>query len=129
LRVYIAGPMTGKPGFNYPAFHHVAKCLREVGHEVHNPAEHFGGDQTLSYATYLRAAVTALLACEAIFTLPGWMYSRGAKLEFLIAKTLGMVHLNPTRFDRLCTIDTFITAKPTSTTDTTNPSSPQEPAR
>lgn len=39
-RVYVAGPMTGIPDFNYPAFNAVADQLRAQGYEVENPADH-----------------------------------------------------------------------------------------
>ena len=37
--IYIAGPMTGLPECNYPAFHEAARRLRLLGYEVLNPAE------------------------------------------------------------------------------------------
>lgn len=49
-RIYISGPMTGLPDFNFPAFHDAAARLRERGHEVANPAEinsEAGGDLSL----------------------------------------------------------------------------------
>ena len=39
MRIYISGPMTGKPDFNHPAFNAAAIRLREEGHFVINPAE------------------------------------------------------------------------------------------
>jgi hypothetical protein len=38
-RVYLAGPMTGLPEFNYPAFNAEAARLRALGYQVENPAE------------------------------------------------------------------------------------------
>lgn len=38
-RIYIAGPMSGLPEFNYPAFNRAAAVLRAQGHHVENPAE------------------------------------------------------------------------------------------
>jgi hypothetical protein len=38
-RAYIAGPMTGLPEFNFPAFHAAAASLRARGFEVENPAQ------------------------------------------------------------------------------------------
>jgi hypothetical protein len=91
MKVYIAGPMTGLPDFNYPAFHALAADLRSAGYVVVNPAENFAGDQTLPYRTYLREAVRSLVDCDAVALLPGWENSRGAMLERSIAETLGMV--------------------------------------
>lgn len=39
-RIYIAGPMTGLPDFNFPAFNDMAAILRGLGYHVENPAEH-----------------------------------------------------------------------------------------
>ena len=93
-RIYIAGPMTGLPEHNFPAFHAAAARLREAGWEAVNPAENFGGRTDLPRETYLRADVALLVACEAIAVLPGWDESRGAKLEYLIACELGMMVLD-----------------------------------
>ncbi len=39
MRVYLSGPMTGIPEFNFPRFREVAAHLRAQGHEVVSPAE------------------------------------------------------------------------------------------
>ena len=39
LKIYCAGPMTGLPELNFPAFHAEAARLRAFGYEVINPAE------------------------------------------------------------------------------------------
>ena len=41
--IYLSGPMTGLPEFNYPAFHEAARRWRAIGWDVINPAEHFEG--------------------------------------------------------------------------------------
>ena len=89
-RIYIAGPMTGVPEHNFPAFHAAAERLRQAGWEVVNPAENFGGQTDLPRETYLRADVALLVTCNAIAMLGGWEESRGAKLEYLLARELGM---------------------------------------
>lgn len=37
-RLYLSGPMTGKPALNFPAFHAEAARLLALGYEVVNPA-------------------------------------------------------------------------------------------
>lgn len=89
-KVYIAGPMTGRPDLNFPAFHAVAARLRQAGAEAINPAESFGGRTDLPRATYIRADMILLAQCDAVAMLPGWEQSRGAKLEYLMAREIGM---------------------------------------
>jgi len=93
-RIYVSGPMTGHADYNFPAFHAAAVRLREAGRAVVNPAENFGGRTDLPRETYLRADVILLAQCEAIAMLPGWQESRGAKLEYLLARELSMAVLD-----------------------------------
>lgn len=88
-RLYIAGPMTGRPDFNYPAFHEAAARLRAAGFEVENPAEDGLPVESPWYA-HLRVAIIKLMGCEAVATLPGWRNSEGAQLEVHNAVHLGM---------------------------------------
>lgn len=89
-RIYIAGPMTGHPDHNFPAFHAAAERFREEGWEVANPAENFGGLTDLPRELYLRADVVMLAQSDAIALLPGWRLSTGATLEAVLAHELGL---------------------------------------
>jgi hypothetical protein len=89
-KVYIAGPMTGLPNYNQPAFHEAAAKLEALGLAVLNPATSFGGRVDLDYPSYMRAAVMLLLQADAIVMLPGWEASKGATLELRLAVALGM---------------------------------------
>lgn len=88
--VYIAGPMTGTPDWNFPKFHQVSNALREAGRTVVNPAENFGGRTDLPWETYLRLAIQQVAMCNSIVMLPGWEESKGARLEYLVADSLGI---------------------------------------
>lgn len=88
-RVYLAGPMTGLPDFNFPAFHAEADVLRAQGLTVINPAEH-GIVEGAEWADYLRHDIAGLVSCERIHLLRGWEKSKGAQLEVRIACDLGM---------------------------------------
>jgi len=89
-RVYIAGPMTGIEGHNYPAFFDAAKDIEARGWEAINPAENFGGRTDLPRGSYMRADFEELCRCDAIYMLPGWRKSRGARAEYLVARECGL---------------------------------------
>lgn len=88
-RIYVAGPMTGLPDFNYPAFNVAALELRTQGWHVENPADH-GVIEGAEWADYLAYDLTRLGTCSAIYLLPGWELSKGAVLEHHIAQVLGL---------------------------------------
>ena len=86
-RVYVAGPMTGLPDFNYPAFNAEAQRLRGLGYQVENPAENPAQD---TWQAYMRQAVAQLVTCDLVALLPGWENSRGALIENGLAVSLGI---------------------------------------
>lgn len=88
-RVYIAGPMTGLPELNFPAFERAAARLRASGYEVVSPHE-VCPDKGIEWSAALRRDIPELCTCNAVALLPGWERSRGAKLEKFIAEALGM---------------------------------------
>jgi hypothetical protein len=88
-RIYVAGPMTGLPDFNYPAFNDAATRLRALGFEVENPAEN-PDPPCRSWLGYMRMAVGQVARCDAVVLLPGWETSRGARVEFQLAIGLGL---------------------------------------
>lgn len=87
--IYIAGPMTGLPDFNYPAFNEAERKLRAAGHEPLNPARR-GIRPGWTYGDYLRHAIRDVLLADAIAVLSGWAHSRGARLETDIGHALGI---------------------------------------
>ena len=88
-RVYVAGPMTGLPEYNFPLFNATAARLRSEGWHVENPAEH-GHVDGAGWSDYLRWDISRIATCGAIYLLPGWSKSKGATLEVRIAGELGM---------------------------------------
>lgn len=110
-KVYIAGPMSGIPEFNFPAFYAAADKMRADGHIVFNPAErdmerHNGidiskGNETGCQETAakehgfsLRDALAddTWWICKeatAIAMLPGWENSKGARAEHALSVALG----------------------------------------
>lgn len=86
-RIYISGPMTGLPGFNYAAFNAEAARLRALGYHVENPAENPPQD---SWEAYIAVCIPQLLTCDTIALLPGWSESRGALWERYVASQEGI---------------------------------------
>lgn len=88
-RIYIAGPMTGLPEYNFPAFNAKADELRAAGWHVENPADH-GLVEGAKWDDYMRWDLARVATCGAIYLLPGWTDSKGATLEEQVAKVLAM---------------------------------------
>ncbi len=87
--IYISGPMTGYPEYNYPAFINAEERLRGLGYSnIINPAKL--AEQGTDWQTCMRRAVTALMAADAVILLPGWDRSKGAKIEYYLAANLGL---------------------------------------
>lgn len=88
-RVYLAGPVTGVPGYR-AAFEHWARSLRASGYEVVSPVEHDLDERSLSWVAWMRRGLRQLLDCDRIAVMPGWQGSRGARVEYCVAKVLNM---------------------------------------
>jgi len=87
--LYIAGPMSGLPDSNYPAFTLAATLLRGAGFTVLNPAENpTPADPT--WENWMRLAIGQLVQADGVALLGGWTGSRGALIEEKLARTLGM---------------------------------------
>ena len=94
LRIYIAGPMRGRPDHNFPAFNRAAERFRAAGWEVLNPVdigqELTANDPNTPGGTYLRADLAAIVTCDAMAILPEWDHSTGARCEVGVGITIGL---------------------------------------
>ncbi len=87
MKIYIAGPMTGLPHFNRPAFQQAAINLSFEKHVPLNPAILPDG---LTEADYMAIGLTMLQRADAIYLLTGWQFSAGARAEHALALKLGL---------------------------------------
>lgn len=90
MRVYVAGPMTGLPEWNRPAFAEAEARLTAVGFEVVNPAAMPEPCENPEWLDWMRACIPQLLTCDGVATLPGWSRSSGALTEVTLADSLGL---------------------------------------
>lgn len=99
--IYVAGPMTGLPQHNFPAFDAAAKRLRRKGWKVISPADidrKMGVTEATSDAQakkmlrkMLKNDFSVILdKCGAMYMLKGWERSTFGKVEHAIAVGLGM---------------------------------------
>lgn len=101
MKVYIAGPMTGYPEHNFPAFDAARNKIISEGNVPVSPADIsranvFPGanaDGTITaeaYCFFVKLDFIALLECDEVLILEGWAKSRGAKLEIAVAQACGI---------------------------------------
>lgn len=102
-KIYIAGPMTGYPEFNFPAFFTAQYTLEKLGWTVFNPANKDaeagvvngagwaeGDDQKLmasgwDFKDAFLWDVTKVIEGDGIYMLSGWEKSSGACAEHAVA--------------------------------------------
>lgn len=86
--VYLSGPMSGRPEWNFPAFDAAADRLRGLGYRVINPAD-FGAAPHLKWEDCIARDLAILPCVQVVAQLPGWEDSRGARLEADVARAMG----------------------------------------
>jgi Domain of unknown function (DUF4406) len=100
-RIYIAGPMSGYPGFNFPAFNTAAAKFEADGWCVFNPADKEGedlSDESFATGDHVQATkdgfdfrkgytwgVNKVIEADAIYMMTGWEASAGARGEHAVA--------------------------------------------
>jgi len=96
--IYIAGPMTGYPEFNFPAFD-AARDYLERDWNVISPADMdrdlgFDPDDGIVTPEFLRDAmrrdIDAVMHVDALYALAGWEQSKGASAEVALAEWRGI---------------------------------------
>lgn len=112
MRVYLAGPMSGIPEFNFPEFARYAQMIRGWGLEVFSPAErdierhgvdisigNERGDASVGIAAEVGLNIRQCLADDTawicqhathIALMPGWENSKGARAEHALAAAIGL---------------------------------------
>lgn len=89
--IYISGKITGLD-FNdaYKTFLDAQLKYESVGFEVINPMR-INHDNDGSWESYMRADLKAMMGCTHIYMLKGWHTSRGANIEYNLARELNLI--------------------------------------
>jgi len=91
MKIYISGPITEAEGGNQTLFAEAQTMLESFGHEALNPHDLFEGIDHSGYThdDYMKPCIKALIDCDCVVTLDGWMNSKGAQMEVDIARRMG----------------------------------------
>lgn len=93
MRVYLSGPISENPNY-IEDFSSIEDLLNRQGFEVINPVRLSNAYSGLSYKEYMQIDFMLLNVCDAIYMLDGWKTSKGASLEYILAKKMKKQILN-----------------------------------
>lgn len=88
-KIYISGPISGLRFDKVErAFNDAEIRLQEEGYEVVNPLEN-GLTKDHSWREHMKADIKLLMECDTIYLLKGYKDSKGAMIEYDLARILG----------------------------------------
>jgi hypothetical protein len=102
--IYIAGPMTGYPESNYPAFDEARDMLLKNGYVPISPADMSREANLISQEDidsgvmppstlqeFMRKDIPAVATADGILLIEGWEASKGANIELMVALICDLV--------------------------------------
>ncbi len=92
-KVYISGKITGLEEKVYKNnFNSAELYLTGLGYDVVNPVS-YTGESDWSWSDFMKMDLKLLLDCDYIYILDGWEDSTGAKVEYSLARDIGIKEL------------------------------------
>lgn len=92
MKIYISGKITGyEPAEAKDKFKRSEKKLTNKGHKAVIPFKVSQAREGKTWEEYMIEDIAALFGCEAIYLHQDWKESKGARIEYAIAKELGLV--------------------------------------
>lgn len=90
MKLYLSGPITGIAGYR-ENFKQVEDYLLSQGYDIINPAELDLGED-VNHETYMRRDIKLLAtnAVDGLVLMPGWINSKGAAIEVVVARAIGL---------------------------------------
>ena len=112
MKIYISGPITGKA--NYEQSFDDAEDMLYHAHFIHHgacevinptklpiPVKEWTSGMVIPWIEWMRYDIKHLVDCDAIYMLPGWVWSRGARVERVIAWMLGIKRIRVKKWGAL----------------------------
>ena len=108
-KVYLSGPITGKPNLNIDEFEKYEQKFKNLNFEVVNPHKLFNQEEIdkvnkmyenkeMTFEEYhsffMRVDIKAMMDCDFIAVLNGHEKSKGANIEVYIARNINMPVIN-----------------------------------
>jgi hypothetical protein len=102
LRIYVSGPIAGKPEANRQEFDEAARLVRMAGgdpvvphdivpdHVGECPPDPIMGSDGHTWPCHLRYDLLEMLCCDGVVMLPGWERSHGSRLEHQVASVAAL---------------------------------------
>lgn len=104
MKIFISGPITGKPDYNKSAFFEAERQLEQMGHAVWNPVKlHPRRPDDFTAADYLAVCYSMIDRSDMLVQLDGWRHSEGAMLEaeYARARDIPIVEIRDLLSDRI----------------------------
>jgi hypothetical protein len=90
-KIYISGKITGLPMEEViEKFNNCEKQLQEEGFITFNPIKISPYSEEKTWEDYMVSDIEALFKCDAIYMMLDWGQSKGARIEYQIAKEMGI---------------------------------------
>ena len=90
MKIFISGRITGLHlSVAKRRFNQAEDYLKRLGYDAINPMKVTPYNPQLEWKHYMISGIKELMECESIYLLTGWHESKGARIEFEIAKEMG----------------------------------------
>lgn len=94
MKIYIAGPISGTTDYE-ERFEEAERAIQRKGHEAVNPVHirsviETVGTNAIRYDKLMNICKALVGACDAIYMMPGWQRSNGARIEHTEAINRGL---------------------------------------
>lgn len=87
VKIYISGKISGLNWYYaYNRFATANRLLEKQGYKVVNPMCH--SKREWSWLRCMAVSLWLLLPCHSVYMLDNWQYSRGARIEYTLARLL-----------------------------------------